>query len=158
MKHSDLINPSRRQFLFAAGTAIVIPLAIIPTHVQASENTALINKIRAANNLPLLQSEQKLQQAALSQAQLMARHSKMGHSIGWGNGFAARLKKAGIRGVAAENVAVGQKTVAAVLSAWMNSAGHRKNLLDPSFTRYGLAYASPATKPDYRYWALILGR
>lgn len=158
MKYTDPTNSARRQFLFAAGAVFINPFAVIPTYASAPDSTVLINQIRAAHNLPLLEAEQKLQQAALSQAQLMAKHSKMGHSIGWGNSFSARLKRAGINGAAAENVAVGQKTVVAVLDAWMKSPGHRKNLLDRSFTRYGLGHAAPEANPDYLYWALILGR
>ena len=42
---------------------------------------------------------------------------------------------------AAENIAKGQKTPAAVVNAWMNSSGHRKNILNAGFTHIGVGYA-----------------
>jgi uncharacterized protein YkwD len=38
---------------------------------------------------------------------------------------------------------------------WMNSSGHRRNMLDPRFRRFGLASASASGSPE-RYWALVL--
>ncbi len=44
----------------------------------------------------------------------------------------------------AENIAMGQNSSAAVLSAWMNSSGHRANILNPGYTRIGVAaYTTP---------------
>ena len=37
-----------------------------------------------------------------------------------------------------ENIAMGQRTPHEVMVAWMNSAGHRRNILDPSFTHLGV--------------------
>ena len=45
----------------------------------------------------------------------------------------------------------------AVFDAWMKSSGHRKNMLDPTFEHYGLAWATPENKPTYIYWAMMLG-
>jgi uncharacterized protein YkwD len=123
----------------------------------ASDPTELFNQIRRQHGLGLMETDRKLENAALYQAKRMASHGKMGHSIGWGNGFVARLKQAGIHGAAAENVAVGQRSTEAVYKAWMNSPGHRKNMLDPAFNRYGLAWAAPEAKPNYIYWAMVLG-
>lgn len=41
---------------------------------------------------------------------------------------------------AGENIAKGQKTPQAVVNAWMNSEGHRKNILSKSFTEIGVGY------------------
>ena len=41
---------------------------------------------------------------------------------------------------AAENIAKGQATPQAVVNAWMNSSGHRANILNPSFTKIGVGY------------------
>lgn len=122
-----------------------------------SDPTRLFNSIRRQYGLPLMATDPKLEQAALDQAKRMASHGKIGHNIGWGNGFIVRLKRAGIRGAAAENVASGQPDTQAVFKAWMSSAGHRKNMLDPMFDRYGLAWATPENKPHYIYWAMMLG-
>ena len=44
-----------------------------------------------------------------------------------------------------ENVASGQPDAASVMQAWMNSAGHRKNILDPRFTDMGVGVAYSAS-------------
>lgn len=152
---------SRRNCLqiLVGGTGILI----LPVYLQAmpafaaSDPTELFNSIRRKNGLSQMATDPKLEQAALYQAKRMAAHGKIGHNIGWGNGFVARLKQAGIRGPAAENVASGQKNTEAVFQAWMNSPGHRKNMLDPVFNRYGLAWATPENRPNYIYWAMVLG-
>lgn len=153
---------SRRHLLInamAGGASLLVasPIAGFAAEDPADNAAALINQLRRQHGVPPLLPEAKLQQAAIHQAGLMAKYRKIGHSLGWGNGFGGRLRQAGIRGPAAENVASGQKDVADVLTAWLNSAGHRKNLLDPLFTRYGLAYASAPQKPAYLYWAMLYG-
>ena len=41
---------------------------------------------------------------------------------------------------AGENIAKGQRTPEEVMNAWMNSDGHRKNILNASYTTIGVAY------------------
>ncbi|SNT01768.1 Uncharacterized conserved protein YkwD, contains CAP (CSP/antigen 5/PR1) domain [Micrococcales bacterium KH10] len=50
---------------------------------------------------------------------------------------------------AAENIATGQRSAASVVAAWMNSEGHRANILQPSYTHLGVGYALRGTTP---YW------
>lgn len=145
---------SRRGFLTLAGSALA--LSALPAFAD-DDPTALFNEIRKANGLPSMATDPKLEQAALYQARRMAGYGKIGHSVGWGNGFVARLRKAGIRGPAAENVAAGQPDTRAVFDAWMKSPGHRKNMLDPAFAHYGLAWATPESNPRRIYWAMMLG-
>lgn len=49
---------------------------------------------------------------------------------------------------AGENIAKGQKTPEAVVNAWMNSEGHRANILNPNYTQMGLGYTADGTV----YW------
>ena len=52
------------------------------------------------------------------------------------------LKAAGISyRTAGENIAKGQKNAEAVMNGWMNSAGHRSNILSSSYSRIGVGYA-----------------
>ncbi|WP_425287361.1 CAP domain-containing protein [Paramesorhizobium deserti] len=158
MHGSDL---SRRKFLMLAGGALVFaaaPSLLFASEAEAAEDpTALFNVIRKQHGLPPVDTDARLEQAALYQAKRMASRGKIGHSVGWGNGFVARLRQAGIRGPAAENVAAGQRSTTEVFDAWMKSPGHRKNMLDREFRHYGLAWATPADKPRYIYWAMVLG-
>jgi uncharacterized YkwD family protein/spore coat assembly protein SafA len=58
---------------------------------------------------------------------------------------------------AGENIAMGQQTPQEVVKAWMNSEGHRKNILNPNFTHIGVGYAKGGT--GRFYWTqMFIGR
>ena len=115
-----------------------------------------LGAIRREYGLPPLAPDTTLEQAATQQAGLMARADKMTHRTGWGKDFASRMRENGVRGAAAENVAYGQQTPKDVFKAWMDSKGHRRNMLDPTFAHFGLASAED--QRGRKYWALVLGR
>ncbi|QXM06413.1 SafA/ExsA family spore coat assembly protein [Crassaminicella indica] len=50
---------------------------------------------------------------------------------------------------AGENIAKGQKTPKEVMMAWMNSPGHRKNILSPNYTEIGIGYAKDEKGTSY---------
>jgi uncharacterized protein YkwD len=52
---------------------------------------------------------------------------------------------------AGENIAKGQKTPQAVVTAWMNSDSHRANILNKNFTKLGVGYANGSSP----YWVQI---
>ena len=55
---------------------------------------------------------------------------------------------------AGENIARGQSTPSAVVNAWLNSPGHRVNILNPSFTHIGVGYVA-----DGKYWTqMFIGK
>lgn len=54
----------------------------------------------------------------------------------------------------AENIAKGQKTPLAVFTAWMNSAGHRANILNPTYKHIGVATIAMTGGPG---WVMLLG-
>jgi uncharacterized protein YkwD len=54
---------------------------------------------------------------------------------------------------AGENIAMGQRSPQEVMKAWMNSAGHRANILSPNFTEIGIGYYS-----DGNYWVQQFGK
>ncbi|MGR7002617.1 CAP domain-containing protein [Yinghuangia aomiensis] len=66
-----------------------------------------------------------------------------------------RAKAAGIGYLGAENIARGQKTPAAVMEAWMNSPGHRANILDCSLTKLGVGVRMGGEGP---WWTQDFGR
>jgi uncharacterized protein YkwD len=138
----------------ACQTASNTPGAGAGLSAAAGEHVA---RIRAAHGLPALTADPQLENAALEQAANMARAGRMTHSTGWGKDFAARVRSNGIVGVAAENIAYGQKDFASLFSAWMRSQGHRENILDPRYTRFGLAYVNESPQSERRYWAMVVG-
>ncbi len=82
----------------------------------------------------------------------MAKSGRLNH-----NRFRARLRKHGIAGAAAENVARGQSNVASVVASWQNSRGHRRNMLG-NYSRAGVAVARDPSSGNRPFWTMILAR
>lgn len=118
---------------------------------------ARLAAIRSENGLPALDPDPTLERAARDQATNMAVVGRMGHNTGPRHDFLSRMRAAGIRGVYAENIAHGRFDTSRVLSVWMASSDHRANLLDPRFSRFGLAYVADPVDSDRRFWAMVLG-
>lgn len=153
--------PAARRFRHAVTVAGLLVLAACGTANRTGEGTALsaggyLTAIRTENGLPALSSDPALEKAALQQAGYMAQTGRMAHTTRLGRDFASRIRDNGIEGAAAENIASGQKDLGSLFTAWKNSAGHRRNMLDPRFSRYGLAYV--ADDNGRRYWVLVLAR
>ncbi|RWQ36209.1 MAG: CAP domain-containing protein [Mesorhizobium sp.] len=158
-------NLNRRMLLGAAGLAALAGLAACATVLSTGEGAGVsasaagtLTSIRASAGLGPLVPDPQLEQAALQQAGYMARGGRMTHTTGWGKGFASRVKGNGITGAAAENIAEGRFDQQKLFDIWMHSAGHRRNMLDPRFTRFGLAYVRDGRDSSLRYWSLVLGK
>ena len=123
--------------------------------VVSADGLSYFNAFRAAQGLSAMNVDSRLERAALQQAGYMAKSGKMEHTTGWGRDFASRVKDNGIEGAASENIAAGRMDTARVFSMWENSPPHRRNMADPRFSRFGLAYVA---RGDQRYWALVMGR
>jgi len=160
------INFERRTLLKAAGLAALAGLAAcstvsLPTGEGAgvsSSATATLAGIRASAGLGPLAPDAQLEQAALQQAGYMAQRGRMSHTTGWGKDFASRMRDNGVGGAAGENIAEGRFDQRKLFDIWMHSAGHRHNMLDPDFSRFGLAYVRDGRDGAVRYWSLVLGR
>ncbi|WP_246217931.1 CAP domain-containing protein [Jiella pacifica] len=113
-----------------------------------------INGFRAENGLPALRFDPLLDQVAERQARAMAARGDLSHSVD--GTLPDRVRAYGYDVyAAAENLAWNYRSVPAVITGWKNSAGHRKNLLNPRVRDVGFAAAAgPKGEP---YWALILG-
>jgi Cysteine-rich secretory protein family len=139
----------RMKFVHIASTLLAATVAGCGTlSVLGTPETATsLNGFRASHGLSLLRTDGTLAALASEHAADMARRDSLDH-----NGF---MTQRGPRGARAENVAYGCKETTCVIQQWVNSSGHRKNMLIPSLTRYGLASAtSPSGK---KYWALLVG-
>jgi uncharacterized protein YkwD len=128
----------------------------VPATGVSGSATDHLAEIRASAGLPPLAADGKLERAASVQAGYMSGSGQMRHTTGWGKDFRARMKKAGVKGAAAENIAEGNMDLDRLFSMWMDSSGHRRNMLDPRFSRFGLASAPGAD--GQRYWALVLAK
>lgn len=108
----------------------------------------LVNKERTSRGLQPLQMDSKVQQVARIKSQDMYKNNYFSHvSPTYGSPF-DMLKSFGVSyQMAAENIAQGYPTAAAVVEGWMNSQGHRENILNPNFTHIGIGY-----EPNGHYW------
>ena len=154
---------TRRPFLAPFMLAFALPLAACQTAsmlslpgIGASASAEdILASVRTSRGLARLSPDAQLERAAREQAQLMAKAGRMEHTAVRGQDFVTRIRRAGIDGAAAENIARGRYELDRLFLAWMNSRGHRRNMLDPRFTRFGLASAGEGAD---RYWALVLAR
>lgn len=105
-------------------------------NVMASKLLDLHNAARAKEHLPPLKLNDSLMKAAQGYAQFLADSGKFGHEEkGTPSG---RMKDAGYKGHAyGENIARGQRSVDAVMDAWMHSTGHRENILRKTYKEVG---------------------
>jgi uncharacterized protein YkwD len=102
---------------------------------------ALTNAERKKAGQPALRPSERLFQAARAHSANMARQEVLAHTLD-GEGPGERIRKAGYRATAwGENCAAGQPTPEEAISSWMNSEGHRKNLLGSQYTEVGLGVA-----------------
>ncbi|WP_445683180.1 CAP domain-containing protein [Solibacillus sp. FSL K6-1523] len=101
----------------------------------------LTNVERAKSGLKPLQIDRPLMASAREKSQDMKINNYFSHtSPTWGSPF-DQLKKRGISySSAGENIAKGQQTAEKVVEGWMNSAGHRANILDGNYTHIGVGY------------------
>lgn len=99
----------------------------------------LVNQERAKNGLSPLTIKQDLTDVAQMKAQDMYDKKYFDHtSPTYGSPF-DMMSKNGISYLAAgENIALGQQTPEQVMQDWMNSPGHRANILNPNFTQIGI--------------------
>ena len=111
------------------------------------ETATSLNGFRAAHGLSQLRTDSTLIALASEHSADMARRDSLDH-----DGF---MTSRGPRGARAENVAYGCKDPACVVQQWVNSSGHRRNMLIPGLTRYGLASATSASGKTY--WTLLVG-
>src|SRR5713226_9497942 len=98
-----------------------------------------LNRERTAQDLPPLQWDNALFKAARRHALLMLNLNRLEHQLPGESGLEGRLSEAGARfSVIAENIAIGSNP-RIIHAGWMNSPGHRKNILDSRLTSVGIA-------------------
>jgi len=146
VKNPDLIYP---------GQVLAVPGVDKAVLDFESEVIRLVNEARAENGLPALKTNWELSRVARYKSQDMKDKRYFSHtSPTYGSPF-TMMKNFGITyRSAGENIAKGQRTPAAVVQAWMNSQGHRANILNKSFTEIGVGYVA-----DGNYWTqMFIGR
>lgn len=147
IKNPDLIYPQQK---------ITIPLI---NQIKAIENEVirLCNQHRAQYGLKPLTADWQVSRVARHKSTDMRDKNYFSHtSPTYGSPF-DMLKAYNISYRAAgENIAKGQRTAQQVVQSWMNSEGHRRNILNQSYTHIGVGYVEGSSGP---YWTqLFIGK
>lgn len=110
-----------------------------------NEVVSLVNQERTSRGLGALSVDSALTKTATLKSQDMAKNNYFDHtSPTYGSPF-DMMKQFGITyRTAGENIAAGQTSPAQVMDGWMNSEGHRANILNSSFTKIGVGVAQNA--------------
>ena len=139
-----ILNPE----LIYPGQLITIPTIDSNILNNEKEVVRLVNEIRVQNGLKSLTEDWELSRVARIKSQDMKDNNYFSHtSPVYGTPF-QMIKNFGISyRSAGENIAKGQSTPQSVVNSWMNSSGHRANILNPSYTHIGVGYVASG-----KYW------
>jgi uncharacterized protein YkwD len=156
-----------------APTAIYLPLLAggasllsVEEQVMATQVLALVNAERAKAGCGPLSLSDELTAAAYGHSTDMAQNNFFSHTGSAGTSVSQRVAAAGYSGgYVGENIAAGHSSPEEVMSGWMASAGHRKNILNCAYVHIGIGYVyqtndaplSGASWPYYRYWTQVFG-
>lgn len=147
----QIANPN----LIYPGQVLNIPVTNASTLSYEKEVVRLVNVERTKNGLSELTYDWELSRVARYKSRDMKDNNYFSHiSPTYGSPF-QMMKSFGITyRIAGENIAKGQATPEAVVKAWMNSSGHRANILNSSFTHLGVGYVE-----DGNYWTqMFIGK
>lgn len=101
----------------------------------------LTNEARVANGCPPLTHNDKLHAAALGHSKDMYQNDYFSHDSLDGSTMADRINQQGYQWRRlAENIAYGYRTASSVVAGWMNSSGHRANILNCDLTEIGVGF------------------
>lgn len=154
--------------IIAANPQIKNPALIYPNQkltipniddVKSVENEVikLVNAERSKKGLPALKANWELSRVARMKSQDMINKNYFAHqSPTYGSPF-DMMETFGIRfSSAGENIAKGQQSASQVMNAWMNSPGHRSNILSSSYSEIGVGLAT--SKNGTKYWTQMFIR
>jgi uncharacterized protein YkwD len=117
--------------------------------------TELVNTERAENGCGPVRENSRLNTAAQRHSADMAARDFFDHTNPDGAGPGERITAAGYTwSTYGENIAMGQRTPAQVMESWMNSSGHRANILNCSFKEIGIGIHDASGGP---WWTQVFG-
>lgn len=135
---------------------------LLQTYTDGDDFQALmlkaVNAERSKAGLESLCTNAKLQAAAQGHSDDMASEDFMSHEGSDGSTMSERVTAQDYNWTAlAENVAAGQVDVDAVMDSWMDSPGHKVNILDATYTQFGTGYAYNEDSEYKHYWTQNFG-
>jgi hypothetical protein len=122
----------------------------------------LTNAERAKAGLKPLALNNRLSLAAQGHSDSMAADDFFSHTGADGSNVGDRVQDTGYQySYTGENIAAGQKTAAEVVQGWMDSPGHRANILNADYTEIGIGYEllenDPGSVNYHHYWTQVFG-
>ncbi|HHX63482.1 MAG TPA: CAP domain-containing protein [Chloroflexi bacterium] len=147
-----------------SGPDIYLPLVVRapspPPSVPTFEDRViqLTNQERAKAGLAPLTRSAELSRAAQEHSVDMATGNFVSHIGSDGSNPGDRITRAGYAWYTfGENVAAGYTTPESVVEGWMQSEGHRQNILNPDFKHIGVGHAHNASSDYKHYWTQVFG-
>lgn len=123
-----------------------------------SQLLELTNAERRKAGLPPLRLSPQLGQAAQSHAEDMVRNNYFNHTGANGSQPSDRARAAGYSGsYIGENIAAGKANPADTIRQWMNSPGHRANILRREYTEIGFGYVNASSTQYRHFWVQVFG-
>lgn len=117
----------------------------------------LTNTKRQEAGLSPLSIASSLVQTAQSHAVDMANNNYFSHTALDGSSVGDRARRFGYQNLVGENIGAGYESPEAVIEGWMNSPGHRENILDPRYTEIGFGFFSNSASEYGNYWVQVFG-
>jgi uncharacterized protein YkwD len=125
----------------------------------AAEVLSLANGERAKAGCEPMKLNGKLNAAAQGHSEDMATQNYFSHNSQDGRSPFDRMKAAGYSfSAAAENIAAGSTTAAGAMDQWMNSAGHKANILNCTYVELGVGFAKGVNADYAGYWTQNFGK
>ena len=140
------------------GTSAAAANCVAPPNVDelATQIAAGLNQSRRANGEAPLLFNRKLGQAAMVHACDMLVNDFFDHRGSDGTNSQARVQNAGYNDcIVAENIAWGYPRSDQIVNGWLNSPGHRRNMLHPRIEDFGVGIAQGPRGPC---WVLVVGK
>lgn len=126
-----------------------------PSAVPTDQCVTAVNQERAKRGIAPVSVDNRLATAAQNHSNYQASIRKMTHTGSGGTDPGKRITNAGYAWRTwAENVAAGQTDCKQVMSAWMNSSGHRANILNSKMVHIGMGVAKGSN--GVLYWTMDL--
>jgi uncharacterized protein YkwD len=153
-------SPRRTATAGTTGAATGSPSRAAATGDAAQEDqfAVLVNQERAKAGCGAVRTDERLRAAAGGHSRDMATNDYFSHTAPNDSTFVDRAAAAGYPRDQAggENIAMGYRTPADVMDGWMNSEGHRANILNCDFKAIGVGLARDSG--DTPYWTQVFGR
>jgi uncharacterized protein YkwD len=147
----------------SATRQLQVPLQTISQAMKSrasfeGELLRLTNLERQKVGLAPLKLSLPLTRAAQLHSTDMARNSYFSHTGQNGSSMADRAKATGYKySYLGENLAAGKATPEGTIRQWMNSSGHRANILNRNFTEIGFGYENAPNSRYKNYWVQVFG-